>query len=343
MKKQMIDSEHSISERRESNAFPSVLPVVLIDDSPIVSAALQKMLKRSELSLYYCPESEKALQMIRAVSPVVIILDLVMPVLTGLELLELIRLDPVAKAIPVVVLSGQIGSGIKANAFALGANDFLSKVPDKVELLARLRYHGHRYLECQRRERVCDQLKSTANVLRMKNRELKRLTNVDGLTGVANRRHLDDVLAAEWSRACRMGTVLSVIMVDIDYFKDYNDAYGHLMGDQCLRSVATALSEVVSRGGDLLARFGGEEFALVLPLTSLKGAVILANKLCQTIYALRIPHVGSEIADRLTISVGVSALMPKNHQTKDDLLAQADQALYIAKGLGRNRVVEFEE
>jgi len=342
MKKQMTCIEHSIPETRESNAS-SVLPIVLVDDSPIVAAMLQRMLQGSELSLHCCSDPVKSLEVIRRVSPVVIILDLVMPVLTGLELLELIRIDPVAKKIPVVVLSGQIGSGIKANAFALGANDFLSKVPDKAELLARLRYHGRSYLARQQRDTVCEKLKITVKDLRIRNRELKRLSSVDGLTGIANRRHLDDYLSAEWSRACRTGSVLSLILVDIDYFKDYNDAYGHLMGDQCLKQVATALSGVISRGGDLLARFGGEEFVLVLPMTSLEGAVILANKLCKKIYALRIPHVGSDIADRLTISVGISALVPKTSQIKDDLLAQADQALYIAKGLGRNQVVAFEE
>jgi len=338
----MTCTEYFIPEVRESNV-PSVLPIVLVDDSLIVAATLQRMLQGSELSLHCCSNPETALELIRRVSPVVIILDLVMPVLTGLELLELIRIEPVVRCVPVVVLSGQIGSGIKSNAFALGANDFLSKLPDKVELLARLRYHGRGYLARQQREIVYENLKRTAKELRVRNRELKRLSSVDGLTGIANRRHFDEYLSAEWLRACRMGSVLSVILVDIDYFKVYNDAYGHLEGDQCLKRVAMALSEVTSRGGDLVARFGGEEFVLVLPLTSLEGAINLANKLRQKIYALRIPHVGSEVADRLTISVGVSALMPKTSQIKDDLLAQADQALYIAKGLGRNQVVAFEE
>jgi len=340
MKKHPTFTEPAVNESKVS-VLP--LPILLIDDSPMTKAALKKMLQQTELSLHCCHEPDKALALIRELRPVVILLDLVMPVLSGLELLELIRVDPIAKKIPVVVLSGQIGSEVKARAFDMGANDYLSKPPAKLELLARLRYHGEVYRTYLQREMACEALKRTAHELRERNRELKRLSSVDGLTGIANRRHLDECLSAEWSRACRMGTLLSVILVDIDYFKAYNDAYGHLEGDQCLKRVAMALSGVTSRGGDLVARFGGEEFVLVLPLTSLEGAVILANKLCEKIYALRIPHVGSDIADRLTISVGVSALVPKTSQVKDDLLAQADQALYIAKGLGRNQVVAFEE
>ncbi|MDQ7075230.1 MAG: diguanylate cyclase [Gammaproteobacteria bacterium] len=319
-----------------------VLSVLLIDDSPIVAATLKKMLRDSGLLLHCCFEADQALAMIRGVRPAVIVLDLVMPVMSGLELLELIRIDAVGRDIPVVVLSGQIGSEIKANAFATGANDFLSKTPDRLELLARLRYHGRSYRLYQQRELMCEALKQTAKQLEERNRELKRLSNIDGLTGVANRRYLDESLASEWARACRMGSVLSVIMIDIDYFKAYNDAYGHVEGDLCLQRVAKALEPVAARGGDLLARYGGEEFTLILPLTSLQGAMSLANKLRQKIYELRIPHVGSEISDRLSISLGVAALTPKNRQSSDQLLTQADQALYIAKGLGRNQAVAFE-
>jgi diguanylate cyclase (GGDEF)-like protein len=175
------------------------------------------------------------------------------------------------------------------------------------------------------------------------NERLEELSTTDGLTGVANRRHFDTVLNREWRQAARYGLPLSVIMIDIDHFKGYNDAYGHQQGDDCLRQVATTLEAGVTRAGDLVARYGGEEFAAILSHMTEGEAVHAAEKLRASVEALRIPHRSSSVADHVTISLGVATMVPDRDQEPSMLLAEADHALYAAKEGGRNRVAEATE
>ena len=170
------------------------------------------------------------------------------------------------------------------------------------------------------------------------NDELLRLANLDGLTRVANRRRFDEYFAQEWKRLARERRPLSLIMCDIDYFKRYNDTYGHLMGDECLKRVADALMNVARRPADLTARYGGEEFSVILPNTDADGAMLVANAIQQGVEALRIEHAASNAADHVTISVGVSTMVPKHDGAIGDLIGMADIALYEAKTQGRNRV-----
>jgi diguanylate cyclase (GGDEF)-like protein len=169
--------------------------------------------------------------------------------------------------------------------------------------------------------------------------ELQRLSALDGLTGLANRRQFDTVLAREWRRACRNNLDLSVILIDLDYFKLYNDTYGHLAGDDCLQAVARAFSLVVHRPGDLVARYGGEEFVIILPETPAKGALTVANKIQREVARLKLKHSASEVSDIVTISIGITSYPPKNEDGNPSILvAAADTALYRAKAAGRNRV-----
>lgn len=170
------------------------------------------------------------------------------------------------------------------------------------------------------------------------NLELLRLAQIDGLTGIANRRYLDDYLANEWRRATRTGHSIALILGDIDHFKAFNDHYGHQEGDECLRRVANTLAAQLSRAGDLLARYGGEEFAVILPETPLEGARQIALSLHEAVGALRIPHLGSPTADHLSLSLGVAALTVHPGMDAAALIEQADRALYRAKSAGRNRV-----
>ena len=169
--------------------------------------------------------------------------------------------------------------------------------------------------------------------------EQRRLSFQDGLTGVANRRFLDQQLDHEWRRAARERSCLAVVMVDIDQFKLYNDTYGHLAGDDCLRRVAEALAHALRRPADFLARYGGEEFAAVLPGTSLEGALALAEQMRAQVEGLAIPHASSTVASVVTVSLGVAAALPHNGDQPQIVLAAADAALYQAKQRGRNRVV----
>lgn len=172
------------------------------------------------------------------------------------------------------------------------------------------------------------------------NQELQRLTATDSLTGVANRRRFDEALDHEWRRAARVGAPLACIMIDIDHFKAFNDRYGHLQGDACLRQIAHALVATVRRAGDIVARYGGEEFAVVLPGTTQAGAARVAEQLRGGVEALKLPNDASATAPHVTISLGVTTMTPTAGINPQTLVAGADRALYNAKRRGRNQVAE---
>jgi diguanylate cyclase (GGDEF)-like protein/PAS domain S-box-containing protein len=169
-------------------------------------------------------------------------------------------------------------------------------------------------------------------------RAKESLVVVDALTGIANRRRFDEALANEWRRALRDGDKLSLLLIDADHFKRYNDTYGHVRGDSCLKQIAEAAMDIVLRPGDLVARYGGEEFAVVLPGTDETGAKAVAEDICQAIRNRRLPHEGNA-PGIVTVSVGCATVVPQRGKLPQDLIESADQALYRAKGRGRNRVV----
>lgn len=175
------------------------------------------------------------------------------------------------------------------------------------------------------------------------NRELSRQATVDGLTQIANRRHFDERLAAEWARMRREGRPLSLILGDVDFFKRYNDHYGHQQGDECLKAVARTLRSCARRPADLAARYGGEEFALILPGIPVEGALFVAERIRFEIAAAGLAHARSEVSDRVTLSLGVTATAPRDSDLMpEDLLKSADDALYRAKAEGRNRAVAMD-
>jgi diguanylate cyclase (GGDEF)-like protein len=193
--------------------------------------------------------------------------------------------------------------------------------------------------ETVRRERQKKvSLQEQINTLKRLEAELQRQSGQDFLTGLANRRRFDEVIQQEWGRARRDETSLAVLMIDVDYFKPYNDTYGHQVGDSCLQLVAKALGGVVHRPGDVAARYGGEEFVVILPKTDAAGAARVAEMMRAAVESLNIPHANSRASDRVTISVGAAAVVPQEKGDPAALIAAADQALYRAKREGRNRV-----
>jgi len=175
-------------------------------------------------------------------------------------------------------------------------------------------------------------------VVMIRNEKLKNMSFLDGLTGIANRRYFDQKLLQEIRRARRDKNPLSLIMIDIDYFKAFNDAYGHLEGDDCLKLVASTLKNTLRRPGDFLARYGGEEFVVILPNTDDAGSAIIAEKLRASIERLDIAHVSSLCADYVTVSLGIVTRFSKQTETPDNLILAADRALYRSKNEGRNRI-----
>ena len=169
--------------------------------------------------------------------------------------------------------------------------------------------------------------------------ELQRLATRDGLTSIANRRSFDETLNTEWRRASRESRALSLLMIDVDFFKPYNDTYGHQSGDDCLRQIAAAMTGVVKRASDCVARYGGEEFSILMPATELGGARIVAERIRAAVEALRLPHSGSAVAEHVTVSIGVACMhIAAGGEPAAQLIAAADAALYRAKHAGRNRI-----
>lgn len=193
------------------------------------------------------------------------------------------------------------------------------------------------------RKRMEEALRLTKAKLRQANRELAKLVNVDSLTQIANRRRFASYLQQEWQRSCREKKPLSLLIFDVDYFKRYNDRYGHQQGDLCLYKIAQTTKEILHRPRDLVARYGGEEFAIILPNTSQEGAIVVANRIRLGIHALAIPHTESDVNDKVTVSLGIASLIPTGEELPENLVEQADTALYIAKQQGRDRIAIFSQ
>lgn len=313
--------------------------VLLVDDQFMVAEAVRRALAAApEIAFHFCSDPAQALTIAVQTRPTVILQDLVLPGVNGLSLVEAYRAHPVTRDIPIIVLSTKEDAAVKSAAFSAGANDYLVKLPDSVELIARIRYHSRSYLALIQRDEAYQALRQSQQQLLESNLELRRLTNSDGLTGLGNRRYFDEYLEAEWDGCVRDGRQISVLMIDVDHFKAFNDQYGHVPGDEALKRVARTILACCDGSSGLAARFGGEEFSLVLPGLPLGGSRLIAEKLRRAIEALHIPHSASSSGPWLTVSVGVSATVPQVRGTSSTLVELADRGLYEAKRLGRNRV-----
>ena len=313
--------------------------VLLVDDQAMIGEAVRRGLANEDnIDFHFCADPHQAISQAIQIKPTVILQDLVMPGLDGLTLVREYRNNPLTKDIPIIVLSTKEDALIKSAAFSAGANDYLVKLPDTIELVARIRYHSRSYMTLLQRDEAYRALRVSQQQLLDTNLVLQRLMNSDGLTGLSNRRHFDEYLELEWRRATREQTQLSLMMIDVDYFKAYNDNFGHLEGDEALRQVAKAIRASCAWPSDLPARYGGEEFALVLPNTSPGGARLLAEKLRMSIAGMNIPHMAPTPGSHLTVSIGISTLTPEIGSNSRQLIQEADKGLYAAKHNGRNQV-----
>lgn len=317
--------------------------VLLVDDQAMVGEAIRRALvNQPNIDFHYCANPAEAIAVAEQIEPTVILQDLVMPGIDGLALVRQYRTNPVTSNIPIVVLSTNEDPAMKSDAFAAGANDYLVKLPANVELIARIRYHSKAYVNQLQRDEAYRALRESQQQLMETIIELQQLTNVDGLTELSNRRYFNEYMDTQWKRAAREQSSLSVLMIDIDAFKRYNDTYGHLAGDEALKKVAETIQARVARSTDLAARFGGEEFSLILPATPLSGAHYLAEKLRRSVEDLGIPHNASTLAKCITVSVGAASTIPQRGDSFPSLIETADKALYEAKRAGKNRVVARE-
>ncbi len=317
-----------------------VVKVLLVDDQAMIGEAVRRALAgQPSMEFRYCGNSAEAISTAETTKPTVILQDLVMPGVDGLALVSSYRANPLTKDIPIIVLSTKENPAIKSEAFALGANDYLIKLPDAIELIARIRHHSKAYLNQLQRDAAYLALHDSQRKLMEINIELQRLTNVDGLTALSNRRYFNEYIGVQWKLAIREQSPLAILMIDVDNFKLYNDTYGHLAGDEVLKRVATAMQTCFARPTDLAARFGGEEFVVILPATPPEKLQSLGERLVHKVESLRIPHSASSVGGYVTVSVGAAATIPQKEGSFLQLIEIADAALYAAKESGKNRVV----
>lgn len=272
---------------------------------------------REDCDVFMATSGEQAISVCQAQLPDLILLDVVMEGMDGHEVCRRLKVDPMTQDIPIIFITAQQQESDEVLGLELGAVDFISKPINTTIVRARVRTHL---------------------TLKLQSDLLRSMALIDGLTGVANRRKFNEDILADWRLCFREQKPLSLILVDVDYFKRYNDRYGHQAGDDCLKSVAQTLSATVRRPYDLVARYGGEEFACVLPNTFLSGAVEIAERMQERVRTLGIEHSASDVDRVLTISLGVATLTPTGELGFETLIEAADKQLYEAKNAGRARV-----
>ncbi len=291
--------------------------ILIVDDAPENIKILGQALKPDH-TISFATNGEQALRIARSENPPdLILLDIMMPGLDGYEVCRRLKADKKTLNIPVIFITAMSEEEDETRGLEIGAVDYITKPFSKAIVKARVRTH----LELKRHQDM-----------------LENLSSLDGLTGIPNRRRFDELFDIEWRLGIREGTSLSLIMIDIDYFKRFNDEYLHVAGDDCLRKVAKTLADSVRRPADFVARYGGEEFVAVLPRTGREGAGVVGETMRNGILFLRIPHARSPVLNDVTISVGVSTIHPSMERSPDVLIKGADNALYEAKRGGRNQM-----
>jgi diguanylate cyclase (GGDEF)-like protein len=261
-------------------------------------------------------DGAKAIEMAQQHLPDLILLDAIMPGMDGYAVCAALRAAPQLSDIPIIFVTALCQPEDETRALEAGAADFISKPFNIAVVRARVR---------------------TQLTVKRQADAMRELTMTDALTGVANRRNFNDTMAVEWRRCGRLLLPLSVIMIDIDHFKQYNDHYGHQAGDDCLQQIAAAMKRCAARPQDLLARYGGEEFILLLPQEGPEGAEVVAQRMMAEVRRLALPHALSPSAPHVTVSMGLASVIPPEGLSPDSLIRSADSLLYRAKHSGRNR------
>lgn len=291
--------------------------IILIVDDEVSNIEIMNATLEDSYEVCFAMSGEQAIEVARTVLPDLILLDILMPEIDGYEVCRTLKEDPLLADVPIIFTTGLDDHDAEARGLSLGAIDYVTKPIQPVTLRARVRNH----IELKR---LRDQL--------------AELAVTDALTGLCNRRRLEQALDVETSRLSRSGDWLSVIMLDIDFFKLFNDTYGHPAGDRCITMVAAALNRAVRRGSDVTARYGGEEFACVLPGADASAAMTVAKEIHSQVVSLGIPHMGSPVSSYVTVSLGVATARCLPGMPTSLWITHADRQLYRSKSAGRNRI-----
>lgn len=290
--------------------------LLMVDDQPVNIQALYEVFA-ADHQVLATTDGVRALSIAQQQQPDLVLLDVVMPGMDGYEVCRRLKADPATSDIPVIFLTASSDTESEERGLDAGAVDFIAKPFHPKIVRARVK---------------------TQVTLKRQGDALRQWVFLDGLTGIANRRHFDDCMVGEWARAQRSGQPLTVLLLDVDHFKHFNDAHGHQSGDDCLRRVARALATGLQRPADLVARYGGEEFVCLLPETDECGGLHLAEALRQRVQQSHVDNAGNGACPAVTISVGIGVYRPEAMASPDEILREADHNLYRAKASGRNCV-----
>lgn len=292
--------------------------VILVVDDEISNIEIMNAALEDDYEICFATSGEQALEVARSVLPDLILLDVLMPGIDGYEVCRMLKDDMLLADVPIIFTTGLSDQEAETKGLLLGAIDYVTKPIQPVVLRARVRNH----IELKR---LRDQL--------------AQLAVTDALTGLSNRRQLEQTLAVETARLARTADWLSVIMLDIDFFKLFNDTYGHPAGDRCIAMVASALNRAVRRASDLTARYGGEEFACVLPGSDPGTAMAVAREIHAQVHSLGIPHTSSTVSSYVTVSIGIATARCLPGMAAELWIANADRQLYLSKSSGRNQIL----
>ncbi|MBW4457798.1 MAG: PleD family two-component system response regulator [Nostoc indistinguendum CM1-VF10] len=299
--------------------------VLIVDDEAFNRQQLRLLLEQSGYRVAQAKDGTEAINVFQQLRPELVLLNAILPDMEGFECCaKLLSIDS-TKYTSVLMITELEDTELIERVFLVGAMDYVTK-PINWQVLR------------QRVRRLIEQSQLHQKLLAA-NEKLQRLATlvtIDFLTQVANRRRFEEYIDQEWRRMAREQQPLSLILFDVDFFKSYNDTYGHLAGDRALREIARVIKDVVQRPADLVARYGGEEFALVLPNTDTLGATGVAQRISFAIQRLAIPHINSQVSSHVTLSAGLATIIPEPGSNFDEIIAAADKALYQAKAAGRD-------
>ena len=332
---------------------PEKEDILVIDDKPENLRLLAIMLDRRGYEVRKAINGKLGLRAAQTVPPDIILLDINMPEMDGYQVCQELKANELTCKIPVIFISAVDEVLDKVKAFKVGGSDYITKPFQIEEVSVRIenqlsirRLQIQLEKQKQELEEKNSQLQKQIHYrslaereMQVLNQKLQILANIDSLTQIPNRHRFKEFYNREWRRMAREQSPLAVILCDIDYFKKYNDSYGHQAGDHCLQKVAQAIANIVKRPADLVARYGGEEFVIILPNTEGLGALKVAEAIRQKIEQLQLEHARSTVSDFVTLSLGVSYVVPSQDSSQELLLATADKALYQAKQQGRNQAV----
>ncbi|HIJ91693.1 MAG: diguanylate cyclase [Desulfobulbaceae bacterium] len=323
------------------------MAILIVDDTPVNLMLLEEMLRQEGYADVYCVRSgQDALEMLATTEGDaaaekridLILMDVMMPGMDGIETCQRIKAQEGLRDIPVIMVTVRDDDEALAQAFDMGATDYIIKPVKEIELLARVRAALKLKRETDRRKAREHELVELTLQLDVKNRRLMHMVPRDSLTEVGNRRYFDEILSREWNRARREGVPLSLLMVDLDDFKKFNETHGRDKGDECLRKVADVLSCVLKRAGDTVVRFDGDEFAAIMPNTPNGGALSVAHEFQEQMAALDNSFSGVQTGEALTASIGLATAEPCRGSDMQSLITAADGARYLAKAEGGNRI-----